>query len=178
MAQDVNGIVYLVGKEKAIINGFFGKTVNPDIVFLFVNKSGKKYYINYDILKSTNNQEIKVAEFYKINRIDYGRRFSFEKSNKKFDEKSINEVINDKELSENIEFNKKIIEKELKIQINMRKKKGIIFDISSLLVILTLYSLTVNFMYAIPFIISTFIMFIINILYNKKMLKVLEKLKV
>lgn len=178
MAQDVNGIVYLVGKEKAIINGFFGKTVNPDIVFLFVNKSGKKYYINYDILKSTNSEEIKVAEFYKINRIDYGRRFSFKKSDKKFDEKSINEVINNNELSENIEFNKKIMEKELEIQIKIKRKKGIIFDISSLLIILTIYSLTVNFLYAIPFIISTFIMFTLNILYNKKMLKTLEKLKI
>jgi len=48
MVTEVNGVVYFAGKEKAITEGFFGKTVNPEIVFLFVNRAGQKYYINQE----------------------------------------------------------------------------------------------------------------------------------
>ena len=165
------------GKEKAIIKGFFGDTVNIDIVFLFVNKNGKKYYINYDRLKSTNGKNIEIGKFYELKLIEHGRSFSFIESKKNFDEEVINKVKQDKELSKNIQFNKTIMKKEFNIQIDIRKKKKFIFDIISLLMLIILYSFTVNIKYSIPFVIAEIIMFFINIIHNKRMIKILENLQ-
>lgn len=165
------------GKEKAIIKGFFGNTVNIDIVFLFVNKNGKKYYINYDRLKSSNGKNIEVGKFYELKLIEHGRSFSFTESKKNFDEEVINKVKQDKELSKNIQFNKTIMKKEFNIQIDIRKKKKFIFDIITLLMLIILYSFTVNIKYSIPFVIAVVIMSFINIIHNKKMVKILENLQ-
>ena len=177
MAKDVNGIVYLVGKEKAIINGFFGKTINPEIVFLFVNKNGMKYYINNDILKGVNkNSSIKPGKFYELTRIDRGRRFLYKESSKKFDKEIINKVIEEPELKENIEFNTMIMNRELDIQLSIGKRKNTILDIMGILIAIIVFSLTKKFAYSIPFIIILFLVILYMFLYNKKMLKKIEKI--
>lgn len=177
MAKDVNGIVYLVGKEKAIINGFFGKTINPEIVFLFVNKNGMKYYINNDILKGSDKKSvIRPGKFYELTRIDRGRRFFFKETSKKFDENVIEKIKEDKELNENIEFNTMIINRELDAQLSIGKRKNAILDIIWLLIILIIYSLTEKFVYAVPFIVVLISVIIYAFIYNKKMLKRIEKI--
>lgn len=177
MAKDVNGIVYLVGKEKAIINGFFGKTINPEIVFLFVNKNGMKYYINNDILRGdTKDKVIIPGKFYELKRIDRGRRFIFKETNRKFDESIIEKVKNEKELSENFIFNMQILKSEFEVQKQVSKRKNFIIDIIWLLIILTIYALTQKVVYAIPFIIILILSIIYLFIYNKIMLKKLEKI--
>lgn len=68
------------------------------------------------------------------------------------------------------------MKKEFNIQIDIRKKKKFIFDIITLLMLIILYSFTVNIKYSIPFVIAVVIMFFINIIHNKKMVKILENL--
>ena len=68
------------------------------------------------------------------------------------------------------------MKKEFNIQIDIRKKKKFIFDIISLLMLIILYSFTVNIKYSIPFVIAEIIMFFINIIHNKRMIKILENL--
>lgn len=177
MAKDVNGIVYLVGKEKAIINGFFGKTINPDIVFLFVNKNGMKYYINNDILVGeTKNTVILPGKFYELKRIDRGRRFFFKETNRKFDEKVIENVKENQELKNNFIFNMQIIKSEFEIQRQISKRKNMIIDIMWLLIILTIYSLTQKILYAIPFVVLFILIVIYMFIYNRKMIKKIEKI--
>lgn len=177
MAKDVNGIVYLVGKEKAIINGFFGKTINPDIVFLFVNKNGMKYYINNDILVGeTKNTVILPGKFYELKRIDRGRRFFFKETNRKFDEKVIENVKENQELKNNFIFNMQIIKSEFEIQRQISKRKNMIIDIMWLLIILIIYSLTQKILYAIPFVVLFILIVIYMFMYNRKMIKKIEKI--
>ncbi len=177
MAQDVNGIVYLAGKEKAITKGFFGNTVNPEIVFLFVNKNGKKYYINYDILRNLEGKEdIVPGKYYEINRIDRGRKLSFKESKKTFDEKVIKETKEDKTLGENIEFNNLIISREMNAQIEVRKKRNIVLDLIGLLLVLIVFSFTKNILYSIPFIVILVCMIIWLLLYNRKMVNKIRRI--
>ena len=158
MSKDVNGIVYLVGKEKAIINGFFGKTINPDIVFLFVNKNGMKYYINNDILRGENKEDYIIpGKFYELRRIERGRRFFYKETNKKFDSEVIEKVKLDDELNKNFEFNLQLIKIEFEIQKKINKRKNFILDIMWLLIILIIYALTQNVLYSIPFILLTLV---------------------
>lgn len=177
MARDVNGIVYLIGKEKAIVQGFLGKTINPDIVFLFVNKNGMKYYINYDILKNIEpKKEICAGKFYELNRIERGRRFSIKEAKKGFETTKIENIENDIELSKTIEFNKTIINRELEAQKKVRKKKNAIIDIMTLLIVLIVFALTKKLEYAIPFIIIFIALIVYICIYNKKMAKYIEKI--
>lgn len=177
MAREVNGIVYLIGKEKAIVQGFCGKTINPDIVFLFVNKNGKKYFINYDILKTVEqNREIVPGKFYELNRIEKNRKFSIKEAKEKFDLKILDNIRNDIELSKTIEFNKTIINRELNIQKKIKKSKNIVLDIMTLLIILIVFACTKKIMYSIPFVIMLILMIIYLIIYNKKMVKYIEKI--
>lgn len=176
MSKDVNGIVYLVGKEKAIINGFFGKTINPDIVFLFVNKNGMKYYINNDILRGETKEDYIIpGKFYELRRIERGRRFFYKETNKKFDSEVIEKVKLDDELNKNFEFNLQLIKMEFEIQKKINKRKNFILDIMWLLIILIIYALTQNVLYSIPFILLLLLTVIYMYIYNRKMVKELEK---
>lgn len=178
MSKDVNGIVYLVGKEKAIINGFFGKTINPDIVFLFVNKNGMKYYINNDILRGETKEDYIIpGKFYELRRIERGRRFFYKETNKKFDSEVIEKVKLDDELNKNFEFNLQLIKIEFEIQKKINKRKNFILDIMWLLIILIIYALTQNVLYSIPFILLLLLTVIYMYIYNRKMVKELEKVQ-
>ena len=178
MVSEINGVVYFAGKEKAIVDGFFGKTINPEIVFLFINKSGQKYFVNQEnIIASVNAKDkINPGEFYEFKKSEKGRKFVISKSNNSFDLKLIEDIIKDENIKENIELDLNIVNRELKEQLKIRKKKNIILDIIYLFIILSLFSLTQKVIYAIPFIVVALVLIIILNIYIRKCVKYVEKI--
>lgn len=178
MLSDVNGIVYFAGKEKAVIEGFFGKTVNPEIVFLFINKAGQKYFINYEniIVEKNIKEDIIPGNFYEFRKSGKGKRFIVKKAKDTFDLKLIEDELKSKDLKENIEFNSKIAQRELDEQFRVRKRRNFVLDFIYLFIILSIFSFTQKAIYAIPFIVLCILGIIYLNIYIRNRVKYIEKI--
>lgn len=178
MVSEINGVVYFAGKEKAIAESFFGKTVNPEIIFLFINKAGQKYFLNQEniITSKEIKEDIVPGKFYEFRKAEKGKRFIINKAKTEFDLALIQNDLDDQELKKTIEFNPQIIQAELREQIRIRKRRNLVLDLIFLFILLSVYSLTQKVVYAIPFIVILILLIIYLNIYIRNRVKFIEKI--